>query len=97
MAHKYVGTTPCPQPIGRDHSGHVTCTKKGNVYKLDDHPSESFMSACPDGHMQYFGSYYLKLVNGNMPEQELPAAVRDAFPAEKEEPPVVVEVPAPGK
>jgi hypothetical protein len=71
MAKSYVGTCPCPQHLGRNHAGHIMCMNRANVYKLDD-GSESYASECAAGHIQHFGGYYLKLVNGNDPEIVFP-------------------------
>lgn len=61
----FVGTTPCPQFMGRDMHGQITCPQPCNVYLVGG-TSDQYTSICSGStgqHQQFFGAYYLNLVN----------------------------------
>jgi hypothetical protein len=61
----FVGTTPCPLQIGVTAGGAVRCQQPCNVYLIDG-TSDQYCSICSGSagmHQQFFGSYYLDLVN----------------------------------
>jgi hypothetical protein len=62
-----IGTTPCPQILGAtmdettDAVVQQSCQKTSTVHELDVDAAgtRQFQAECPDGHIQYFGEYYL--------------------------------------
>lgn len=58
----FVGTTSCPQWLGRDGTGPILCPQPCNVYDMGDGNYCSICSGSVGQHQQFFGSYYLDLV-----------------------------------
>jgi hypothetical protein len=61
----FVGTTPCPQPLGRNSQGQIACPQPCNVYLLSGTLDEyvAICSGSQGQHQQFFGAYYLPLVS----------------------------------
>lgn len=61
----FVGTTPCPQFLGLNSSGPIPCLQPCNVYLVGG-TTDQYNSICSGSagmHQQFFGDYYLHLVN----------------------------------